>query len=144
MQLLDLENLKIVESDDCQVLELNLQTENLLDKSIAAIDNYFYEALDGLFAGKGIQSPVYIKINLEDESFTAVDVDYTQQLILETVATYLLTNKVREREMRLSVPKDLDDVNLSYIKMIKLINEETLLNCFGIEAVVCGWSKSII
>ena len=141
MQLLDLKNLKIVEDSSCPVLELKLCTDSLFDKTMSEVDAFLCTVFNEFLTNSELTSPVYIKIFLEDESFTAEDVDYAQQLLLETFTNCLIKDNAREREMRLAVPSGLNDVDLSYVKMMRLVNKQTVLDCFGVEAIVCGYKK---
>ena len=146
MQLIDLNNLKIVDSADvegCEILECEFVTNNLLAQPVATVAERLNGAIKKFLnhIEPVVDRNYYFRLIWTDESFSASDVQYAQELLAEFFASGLITGEKREREQRLALPSSLEDVNLSYVKVMRLVNEVTLVNCFGFEVVVCGYKK---
>ena len=135
MYLYDLDKIDFIKLRDSKINKVNidLNVMNFLNIRYDVFNDILKDNIYNQLEKATLKEDTLFKINFTTiEKLSEDDYDQIYNWIINIIFNYLFTGKKRDREYRLKV--DMSYINCTYNLWKSMINNDTKINCFNIEA----------
>lgn len=135
MYLYDLDKIDFIKLRDSKInkVNINLNVMNFLNIRYDVFNDMLKDNIYNQLEKAALKENTLFKINFTTiEKLSEDDYDQIYNWIINIIFNYLFTRKKRDREYRLKV--DMSYINCTYNLWKSMINNDTKINCFNIEA----------
>lgn len=135
MYLYDLDKIDFIKLRDSKInkVNINLNVMNFLNIRYDVFNDMLKDNIYNQLEKAALKENTLFKINFTTiEKLSEDDYDQIYNWIINIIFNYLFTGKKRDREYRLKV--NMDYINCTYNLWKSMINNDTKINCFNIEA----------
>ena len=135
MYLYDLDKIDFIKLRDSKInkVNINLNVMNFLNIRYDVFNDMLKDNIYNQLEKAALKENTLFKINFTTiEKLSEDDYDQIYNWIINIIFNYLFTGEKRDREYRLKV--DMSYINCTYNLWKSMINNDTKINCFNIEA----------